>query len=94
MEFAARLKVNSVTLQEQSDKLSHCAGECEEGWHCKSREGCPSFKEEQAKLDSLTSFSTEWFELLSELKGLECEGEKNGICCKAEGKLRDLAGTK
>ena len=93
MEFAARLKVSPVTLKEQRDIVLNPGG-CEKGWVCKPREGCPSFKEEQAKLDSLTSFSTEWFELLSELKGLECEGEKNGICCKAEGKLCDLAGTK
>ena len=93
MEFAARLAVNPVTLKEQRDIVLNPGG-CEEGWICKPREGCPSFKEDQAKLDSLTSFSTEWFELLSELKGLECEGEKNGICCKAEGKLSDLAGTK
>ena len=90
MEFAARLKVNSVTLQEQSDKLSHCAGECEEGWHCKSREECPSFKEEQAKLDALTSFSPEWTALLSKLNQLECKTEENGVCCKTKGKLGEI----
>ena len=93
MEFAARLAVYPVTLKEKRDIVLNPGG-CDEGWICKPREGCLSFKEDQAKLDSLTSFSTEWFELLSELKGLECEGEKNGICCKAEGKLSDLEGTK
>ena len=90
MEFVARLTVNSVTLNEQSDKLSHCAGECEEGWHCKPREECPSFKEEQAKLDTLTSFSPEWTALLSKLNQLECKTEENGICCKTKGKLEDI----
>ena len=47
------------------------------------------FKEKQAKLDALTSFSSEWLELLSELKGLECEGAENGVCCKADGKLSE-----
>ena len=90
MEFAARLKVNSVTLQEQSDKLSHCAGECEEGWVCKPREECPAFKEEQAKLDTLTSFSPEWTALLTKLNQLECKTEENGVCCKTKGKLGDI----
>ena len=90
MEFVARLTVNLVTLQEQSDKLSHCAGECEEGWLCKPRRECPGFKEQQAKLDALTSFSSEWLALYSELKGLECKGAEKGVCCKADGKLSDL----
>ena len=87
MEFAARLTVNSVTLNEQSDKLSYCAGGCEEGWLCKSREECPAFKEEQAKLDTLTSFSPEWTALLSKLNQLECKTEENGVCCNTKGKL-------
>ena len=89
MEFAARLTVNPVTMNEQSD-IVLSAGECEESWICKPREECPAFKEEQAKLDALTSFSPEWTALLTKLKQLECETEENGVCCnsiKTKGKL-------
>ena len=78
----------------RSNQAITAPGGCEEGWLCKPREECPAFKEEQAKLDALTSFSSEWLALYSELKGLECKGAENGVCCKADGKLSDLAGTK
>ena len=89
MEFAARLAVNPVTLKEQRDIVPNPGG-CEEGWICKPREGCPSFKEEQAKLDTLTSFSPEWTALLSKLNQLECKTEENGVCCKTKGKLGEI----
>ena len=91
MEFAARLAVNPVTLKEKCDIVLN-PGECEEGWVCKSREECPAFKEEQAKLDALTSFSPEWTALLAELNQLECKTEENGVCCKTKGKLGDIIG--
>lgn len=53
------------------DSLSF-SGRCEEGWRCKQREHCPEFKEEQTKLDALPSFSSQWLEILSKLKDLEC----------------------
>ena len=90
IEFAAKLTVNSVILNEQIRRMFINPGECEEGWHCKSREECPSFKEEQAKLDALTSFSSEWTALLTKLNQLECKTEENGVCCKTKGKLGDI----
>ena len=75
------------------NKVINChiaAGECEEGWLCKPGKECPAFKEEQAKLDALTSFSPEWTALLTKLKQLECKTERNGICCKTKGKSGDI----
>ena len=62
-------------------------GECEEGWRCKHRENCPDFKEEQAKLEALPSFSSQWLQLLSKLKGLECKKKENGVCCRTQYKI-------
>ena len=58
------------------------AGQCQEGWECKSRENCPAFQAEQKKLEALTSFSPEWLKLVSELKGLVCNKEAKEVCCK------------
>ena len=68
-------------------------GQCQEGWECKLREKCPAFQAEQTKLEALTSFSLEWLKLVSELKGLVCDKEAKGVCCKmpvrvAGGKLK------
>ena len=63
------------------------SGECKEGWRCKRRENCPEFKSEQTKLDSLPSFSSEWLELLSKLKNLECNEKENGVCCRTQYKI-------
>ena len=57
-------------------------GECRAGLHCKQREECPAFKEEQANLKALTSLTPEWHELVSKLTELECDGVDGGICCK------------
>ena len=59
------------------------AGDCKAGWHCKHREDCPAFKEEQAKLAALTILSQKWVTLVNRLAQLNCEGEENGVCCKS-----------
>ena len=46
-----------------------------------------SCKEEQAKLDALPSFSSQWLQLLSKLKDLECNKEDNGVCCRTQYKI-------
>ena len=63
------------------------AGECEEGWQCKQRVNCPRFLQEEAKLDALPRFSPEWPKLASELKGLECDEEEDGVCCRTQFKI-------
>ena len=50
--------------------------------HCKKREDCPAFLEEQAKHKALTSFTPEWFKLAKKLDDLKCDEEENGVCCK------------
>ena len=45
---------------------------------------CPRFLQEQAKLDALPRFSPEWPELASKLKGLECDEEADGVCCRTQ----------
>ena len=57
------------------------AGECKAGFHCKHREDCPAFKEEQANLAALTTLSPKWLALVSEYAELNCE--ENGVCCKS-----------
>ena len=79
-----------ILCDPQKFKKIITAGGCNEGWLCKPRDECPAFKEKQAKLDGLTSFSSEWLEVLSQLKGLECEEAENGFCCKIEGTLTDF----
>ena len=59
------------------------AGDCKAGWHCKQREDCPVFKEEQANLAALTTLSSPWLALATQLSKLNCEGEENGVCCKS-----------
>ena len=68
-------------------KSFYFLGDCEEGWRCKRRENCPEFKEEQAKLEALPSFSSQWLELLSKLMGLECNKKENGVCCRTQYKI-------
>ena len=60
------------------------AGECEEGWQCKQRVNCPRFLQEEAKLGALPRFSPEWPKLATELKGLECDEEEDGVCCRTQ----------
>ena len=48
------------------------------------RENCPAFQAEQTKLEALTSFSSDWLKLVSELKDLVCNKEAKGVCCKMQ----------
>ena len=59
------------------------AGDCKAGWHCKHREDCPAFKEEQANMAALPTLSSPWLALVTQLAQLNCEGEENGVCCKS-----------
>ena len=45
---------------------------------------CPQFLQEEAKLDALPRFSPEWPKLASKLKGLECDEEADGVCCRTQ----------
>ena len=64
------------------DVISVYSGECEAGWQCKPRDRCPAFQQKESTLKTLTSLSSEWFELASKLADLNCGGEKNWICCE------------
>ena len=62
------------------------AGECEEGFQCKSKDECPAFKEQESKLESLTLLSPEWYGLVATLEDLKCSSSKNNsVCCETNG---------
>ena len=73
----------TITLFAQTSIFS---GECGAGLHCKQRHECPAFKEEEAKLDAMTSLTPEWEELASQLTDMKCDGVENGVCCKSNRK--------
>ena len=58
-------------------------GKCEAGLHCKQREECPAFQEHQANLESLTRLTPAWYDQLSKLDEMKCDGVENGVCCKS-----------
>ena len=75
--------------------MSKIKGECEKGWQCTPTEECPPYKEEESKLETLTSLSSEWLQMVSRLKDLKCNGEENWVCCesgKIKGWFHDLPG--
>ena len=53
---------------------------------CKQKWECLDFKERELKLETLTSDSAEWLQLLSTLEELRCNGENDWICCE-KGKI-------
>ena len=57
-------------------------GECEKGLQCKQKWECLDFKEKESRLETLTSFSAEWLQLVSTLEDLRCNGEKDWVCCQ------------
>ena len=59
------------------------SGECEAGFHCKRREECLAFQEEEANLESLTRLTPAWLDLVSKLAERKCDGVENGVCCKS-----------
>ena len=67
------------------------AGECEPGWQCRQREDCPAFKEEESNLETLTTLTPEWLKLVSKLKDLQCNGERNWVCCETKRELGDFS---
>ena len=62
-------------------------GECEEGLQCRPKWECPAFKEQESNLETLTSFTPEWLQLVKKLKDLKCNGENNWVCCET-GKIK------
>ena len=40
--------------------------------------------QEEAKLDDLPRFSPDWAKLKIKIKGLECDEEANGVCCRTQ----------
>ena len=75
-------KFSLWVVNKNSNYKNQCAGECEEGRQCKRRVECPAFEAEEAKLATLTSFSTEWLKLAKKLAALNCNGEENWVCCE------------
>ena len=45
---------------------------------------CPRFLQEEAKLDDLPRFSPDWAKLDAKIRGLACDEEANGVCCRTQ----------
>ena len=58
-------------------------GKCEAGLHCKQKEECPAFLEQEANLESLTPLTPAWEALVGQLAEKKCGGVENRVCCES-----------
>ena len=72
------LRLTGILSMSLGQRLESLDKNCGEGFVCRSKLSCPSFKER----DELRPTGDVQFELSSTLKHLSCNQVENGICCK------------
>merc|ERR1712172_209369 len=76
-----RICISLLSLALLAQALEETDNRCGEGKECIHRDGCPSWSNKRAQLDSLEKSSRPYKDLLTDLLEEVCNRSEKGVCC-------------
>merc|ERR1711971_1051943 len=85
-----RILISLLSLALPAQALEETDNRCGEGKECIHRDGCPSWSNKRAQLDSLEKSSKPYKDLLTDLLEEVCNRSEKSVCCSSSSEKQQL----